>query len=72
MERVIEIETGSSGSQSVWRSRFSRGYGPEGNGTHESETSEDNVPLFAELLAAVNTNPEHPATDHTNKGFLPS
>jgi len=34
----MEIETGSTESHSVWRTRFRRAYGPEGNGTHESET----------------------------------
>jgi hypothetical protein len=68
MERVIAIETGSTGSHSAWRTRFRRGYTPEGNG-NESETSNDNVPPSAELLAAVSTNPEHPATDHTQTGF---
>jgi hypothetical protein len=45
-----------------------RGYGPEGN-SNESETSKDNVPLFAELLTAVNTNSEHHATDHIETEF---
>jgi hypothetical protein len=71
MERVTEIETGSTGSHSVWRTRFRRGYGLEGN-SNDSETSKDNVPLFSEMLAAVNTNPEHPATDHTETGFSSS
>jgi hypothetical protein len=39
---------------------------------HESETSKDNDRLFVELLAEINTNPEHPVTDHTHTGFSPS